>query len=213
MSRVQAQALVLVMGLAVALATGGAVAQSSSPVNDVLADDEEGIGLDVVRALVSGLQDRLPAVVDVAPVFGEEDRPTATESADNAQAALNNRSGAFEDYINSRSTATTGYDVLKMTFKTDSETATRYLTADVSNGNYSSLSMDDSTSRTVDEECTLSGQAARNAGDEIRTFDEEFVKPDADVIRAYLAERAGKYGGIGPLSTSKVSCSFVFGGS
>jgi ribosomal protein S6 len=128
---------------------------------------------------------------------------TASEAADSAQSEFNANNQTIQSYINARATASEDADVLKLTFEIDDESATRYVVADVNgtDGSYENASMVVSTSREVDESCTLEEQAADNAADELGTFVEEFASEDENLSAGYQGRMASQYAG-------EVDCSF-----
>lgn len=201
------------LAIAVALvfamvATAPAVAQetNSSVAEDILSGEgEDNSLLDAALGFAFGLDDRVGAwFTDLSG-----DTPSASTLATDAQETFNEHSGDFESYANSRTTATTDADVLKVTFEQGDESVIRYVTADVTNNSYENVSMVANTDRTPDEECTLRGSAARNADDEIDRFHSEFVAPDKDVTRKYLSNMASKYGSY--VGDEAVTCTFMEG--
>jgi len=137
------------------------------------------------------------------------DDPSAATLADEAQTAFNDRSGDFQTYANERSTASSDYDVLAVTFEQDDSETTRYVVATVNDSDYEDVEMVTSTSRSVDEECTLRGAAARNADNEIEAFHDQFVTADTGISDQYIAKMASKYGS--PVGDKSVTCTFMEG--
>jgi len=108
--------------------------------------------------------------------------------------------------VNNRTSASESYDTLEFTFELDGETATVYLTTDVTADGYQNASIVDTTDRTVDESCTLQGHAARKADAELATFVEDYAAQGENVTNSYLAGLAGEY-------SDDVDCTFSTGGS
>lgn len=186
----------ILLALVVVLATvpGGVAAQDDGFLSGFGDDEDDGGVLDTALAAASGLADR--ARMAVANVGAEE--TTAGDDAQAAQEAFNDRSGEFLDYANERTTASTEWDVIAVTFeREDSDSATVYLVATVndSTDNYTSAEVVDDTNRTVDKELTLRDYASKHAADEVDRFHEQFVDPNESVTRAYLSRMASKYAG------------------
>lgn len=191
----------LLVALVVLVATVGATPAAAQTddegvLDGVLTADEEASKLDAVRAVAQGLQQR---VLGTLGAVGDD--TTASDAADDAQAAFNERRAAFTEYANARTDASTDADVLELEFALNDETDTRYVVADVNGSDYENVSMTESTDQTVDETCRLEDGAARNAAAEIEQFDETFVSEDRDVTRSYLLSLGTEYAG-------NVDCSF-----
>lgn len=189
MKRLFAALLVLV---AVAGGPMGAVAQEDDSIVDDLLDGEDDGLVSAAYAYVNGQVDRLLA---------DETDETAAEAAQNTQATFNGNASTVQAWVNNRTSASSAYDVLAFTFEVDGETATIYLTSNATTDGYRNASMVDSTSRTVDESCTLEGYAAQQADTELATFITEYAEPGKNVSNSYLAGLAGEYG-------SDVDCTF-----
>lgn len=129
---------------------------------------------------------------------------TATEEENDVRTWFNsnNHSEDFESYVNKRTTASEEDNVLKLTYEIDGESATHYLVSDVVDGNYTNATITTDTDREVDESCTLSGSAAVNAKEELKSFHGEFVTADKDVTKEFLIQKRMEYVG------SDVTCSF-----
>jgi hypothetical protein len=130
----------------------------------------------------------------LARLSSEDDGQSVAEAADTLRTNINDNSGEYESYINARVDATEDRDVLAVTLDGDSENTT-YVTADVTNGSYTNLTATGSTDRTVDVECTLSGDLATRADDELERFHEEFVTTDEDVSGAFVSRMGTRYDG------------------
>jgi len=130
----------------------------------------------------------------IARVSSDGGDESVAETADALRADINDNSGDYEAYINSRVDASTERDVLAVTLDGDAENTT-YVTADVQNGSYTNLAAVGSTDRTVDVECTLSGDLATRADDELQRFREEFVASDEDVSAAFVSRMTARYDG------------------
>lgn len=170
--------------------------ESETILNSVVTND--GGRLDAVTGMVAGYYQRAQAFFAAR---GDDETPA--QHADNLQAAFNQNSGTIQSYVNKRANASTGANVLKLTFtENDEGSSTVYIVADVNGSDYENATAVDSTSRTVDEECTLEGAAARNADDELDRFVTEFAEPDKDTTARYKSELVTEYAG-------KISCSFL----
>lgn len=192
-----AVALVVVLA-ATASVPGAATAQEEDSFLDGVFDGEDDLDWSATAvAVVSGALDRAENAIS-----GVRSDATATSAADDAQQAFNNNASSSQSYVNKRSNASTDADVLALTFVVDDEETTRYLVADVNTtDDYENASMVTSTNRTIDEECTLEGAAARNAAEEFAAFHQQFVTESRDPTSGYLKSLGIEYGG-------KVDCSF-----
>lgn len=185
-------------------ATAPVGAQSSdNPAADVLdsvtsvADENASFGLSTARAAVSGITARLS---DFFSGIGNE--TTASQACGDLQSTFNANSASITSYANNRTNASTSADVLEIECDIDDSTNRVYLTADVNGSDYENATIDDSTSRTVDESCTLEDAAARNADDELDHVLSEFVTPGENISSDYRQKVTARYAG-------KVSCSFI----
>lgn len=172
-----------------AVAPGVAVAQT----------DDEGIidGIDGPSDLVSVAAEGVGAITDAVAgglavaehaVLGDDRTPA--EQADATAATFNSNSDSIETYLNARvsdDVNRSAWDVIAVEVVGEEETATRYLTADVVDGNFTNLSMDASTDRTVDKTIRLEGAAAANADGELDYFVTEYVDEDRDPDAALRA--------------------------
>ena len=173
-----------------------AAAQYDGPIDGMFAAAEESTILNALEGLRDGLVGRASDAV-----AGVGNGPNATELAGQFQTTFNSNSGDYQQWANNRSTASTSLDVLAVTFSQNDSNETVFLTADVVDGEYRNASVVDTTDREPDESCELEGNAARNAADELGTFDERFVAEDGNVTNDYLASMGSRYGG-------NVECSF-----
>ncbi len=174
-----------------AVGAGPVAAQESSVVDDLLDGDDDGF-IASAQAYASGFLDR---------VFTEDTGETAAEAAQNTQETFNGNNSTIQSWVNNRTSASDAYDVLRFTFEVDGETATVYLTSNATADGYRNATMVDSTSRTVDESCTLESHAAQQADTELAAFVDDYAEPNNNVSRSYLAGLAGSYGG-------SVDCTF-----
>jgi hypothetical protein len=197
----QAPALALVLVLATITAGLGAApvaADDGGVLDGLLGDDDtetsdsdDGLlsqvsrAWDAVRGGVVGLQNR---VVN----FGDEQ--AASTTADELQAFINEHNATLQQYINTRTTASTSLDVVKVEINGARESrATRFLVADVADGNYTSGRMVASTDRTVDETITIDGQATAHAVDELKTVYDDYVSQDRDLDTRLLSRLTSQY--------------------
>ena len=177
------------------------------PITDLF-DGEDGnetegddglVSLSTAHALLDSWAATAEGLFQRARDFGDD--AEATAAADDVQAFVNNHSASLETYANARVTASTELDTIAFTFQDEAGEDTRYLIADVRDGNYTNVSMVATTDRTVDERCEIAGQAAADARAELETFHEQFVSEDSDLTAAYLAGLTSEY-------QPDVSCSF-----
>jgi len=199
-----ALAALLVATLAVPAPVAAQSAENETDPPDELFDTEDEGTFDVIRGLLGGIRERVSLALG-----GIGDDTSAETLADDAADAFNERSGDFQDYANSRTNASADYDVLAITFTQDGDEAVRYVVADVNTTaeDYENVSMVAATDRSVDEECTLSGAAARNADAEIKRFHDRFVKGNESLSKQYMSRMASKYGD--PIGDQDVSCTFM----
>jgi len=186
------------------------LAQSSdSPIDDFFAsDDGDGGGIletastwaETGYAIATGLRKRVTNTV--TETVGLGDQADAETAADDLQQVANDNAAELQVYANDRVTADADFDVLKVDFSVDGETATLYIVADVVDGNYTNASVVKSTERTVDESCTLQGAAARSADDELKQFVNNYVDDDKNVSAALVSRVSSEYGGL-------IDCSFI----
>lgn len=185
------------------LLSGAAVSPAHADHNSD--EDEEGITALVTEnvptwsaasAVVDGVMAR------IGHLHNDPDTTAADEEKD-VRSFFNGKSGAFETYVNKRTTASTNQNVLKITYEVDGETASHYLVADVNGSDYTNATIAKSTDRPVDETCTLSGSAAVNAKEELKAFHDEYVTSDKDAPKSYWVHKRMEYVG------SDVSCSFL----
>jgi len=132
-------------------------------------------------------------------VFGSENPRTPTESATEVTDYFNNNSADFVAYANENvedSTDKTAYDVIEITFEKNSDSAVRYLVADVVDGTYDTASMVESTSRSVDHTITISNNNGMvdDMPELVEEFHTEHVQSDGDVPRSWAAKKAARYG-------------------
>lgn len=172
--------------------------------SDDSSDDESGgdaglLGLETASTVAAIFQGAAIGLVDRVQGFGED--VDAIASADAVQTFVNNHSGEIQQYINARTTASTEWDTIAVTFHGDEAATTRYVVADVSDGNYTNGRMVGTTDREIDERCELAGQAVANAPEEVRTLYDEFVKRGADIDAQTLGQYEAQY-------LPDVDCSF-----
>lgn len=138
--------------------------------------------------------------------FSDADRSPSQCAAD-IQSEINQNNGTYETYINDRVNASTDQDVVAIhcsrgsdeIFNDSMVTKTVYLTADVNTSGdsytYENMSVVDDTSRTVDEDITLTGTAATDGPDDLAKTRKEYLAENETPPRSYRARMAGKYDG------------------
>jgi len=149
------------------------------------------------KAIGAGALDRAQASIETRLGGGE----LAGTSADRVEATWNDNTTVLLNWANNRMTASTELDVLKLRFEgaQDSE-AVRYVIADVNEttGEYEAVGIVDSVEDmdlTVDEGCTLSDHAARNADAELAHFINEYAAQGENITDPYRAELKAEYFG------------------
>lgn len=186
----------LVVVAAVGAVPAPAVADEDDSVFDDLISDDEGDGwLSTAWAYAQGTY---------ADVVEDPEQETASEAAQGIQDEFNAHAASLQAFGNNRTSATESANVLGITTEVDGESTTVYLVADVRSNSYENATIVDETDRTVDESCTLSGEAARAADTELAEFHERFVAGDEQLAQDYYARLAGQYG-------SNVDCTFIGG--
>lgn len=172
--------------------------EDSSVVDALFSDDEDDTDTwELISSAVSGFVDKY------SPLADRPEEADAAEYGDRVQSEFNSNSGVLMDWTNSRTTASTDMDVVRLKFKDESgNTAYRFVVADVNatTGNYTNAQMVnasefDSLDREVDTTYRLSPYASRNAADELETFVDEYAEPGENVTQSYLAHLAGEYKG------------------
>lgn len=187
-SLVLASALVLGL-LGIVIFSGDAAAQEEPSMLDQVTDATDD-------AFWEGLQGRIAGWLNARWNYVSGEQVTASEACGDLQTTFNENSGTIQSYVNDRTNASTGADVLELTCAPrDEETETIYLTADVTNGTYTNASMVDSTDRTVDATCRLEEDAAVNAADELGTFVEQFAEPGKDLSADFRKRLVSQYAG------------------
>lgn len=134
------------------------------------------------------------AATRVTGVGASDESETVAETSADLRAVVNDNSASFERYVNARVDATADRDVVAVTLDGDTENTT-YVTADVQNESYTNLSAVGTTDRDVDVECTLSGDLATRADDELERFHSEFVSDDENVSAAFVSRMGARYDG------------------
>lgn len=193
---------VLVTGVTFAAVAPVAAQEEGSVLEGVFSDEESTTrqaaeaGWSAAKAFgdrVSyALSQQVPdSVKESIPALDREETSSA-EQASAVTTYYNGHNETLEAYVNSRSNISQDH-VVKVTWKLDGETATRYILANSSNDNVST-EMVESTDRTVDETVTVCGYAAASSYEEIKTFHDEYAEPDKDVDAEYLGRLRGRYG-------------------
>jgi len=180
---------------------------TAGPVDEVFDSSDDGGLLDTVGSyysaadgVVSGIRSRI--VQAVTHSVGVSESPDAEQAATDVADVVADHRSDLQAYANARSTADGDYDALRFEFTIDGETATRYVTADVVDGNYEGATMVADTDRSVDESCELEGAAARNADEELQTFVDTYVEPGDNVSESLFTRISTQYGG-------NIDCSFL----
>lgn len=189
----------LAVVLAVAL-----VATAIAPAGTAAAQSAES---DATDGLLSTAGDYLDALYGAAQGYVARltDDPADRDALDAAMAVksdLNTHQATYRAYLNNHTTPSAAFDVLRVAFETDGDSATLFVVGTVANGSLTRLKAVTTTPRTVDERCTLTGAAARNAPDELATARERFVAENRSVDAAFIGRLRTQYAG-------DVDCSFL----
>lgn len=159
--------------------------------------EEDASKLDYIPAFLSGLRAKWDH-------FTADGSPSVVAEKNATMDFFNNNSEEFENYTNSRVSASTSEDVLQITLDGEDNSTTFYVVTDVENSSYNNTRMVDSTTRNADHSCTLHEQSAVNAEEELREFHGDFVVPNDSPTRSYLITKRVEYSG-----DNIVSCSFL----
>lgn len=172
--------------------------EDTSVVDALFSDDEDDTDTwELIKSAASGLVDKY------SPLADRPEEADAAEYGERLQTEFNQNSGVLMNWTNSRTTASTDMDVvrLKLTDKSGN-TAYWFVVADVNSttGNYTNERMMNATEfrdldRDVDTTYRLSPYASRNAAAELETFVDEYAEPGENVTQSYLAHLAGEYKG------------------
>jgi len=198
-----ASAIMLVAALVtgVTFATGAVAADGhDSALGDVLdgPDANESTlgwasdGLSATWAGAQGAQDRAGWWISNQVPALETETSTATEEARSVTTYYNGHNATLEEYASDR-TNWTSNQTLEITWHLEDSTATRYLLANVSDGNVTSSRMVANTSRSADHTLKLCRYGAEQSQEELKYFVQEYAEDGEDVDAAYKARLKGKY--------------------
>lgn len=198
-------ALVVVMLPATA---GVAAAQDSddSVLGDLLDVEVSGLGdtVDGFLGFVTGGVDRARAAV------GGPNRSVATCKED-LMAEVNQHNETYLEELNAKTSPSSDRDVLRVRCIedprapwADSEAASFYVVANVSDGSYVNASAVESTDRDVDDTLVLTGLAREQLADDLADYRETYIEGNETVGKGYERRMTAKYAGsvhgtLGPL--------------
>jgi hypothetical protein len=208
-SRPVGVAFVLVLAsVSVGAGVAPVAADDGGIIDEIFGDEEETasnesddglFSLSTIESVLASYSGTASGLVERLEGFGDSAEATAT--ADDVQAFANEHSAELEQYANARLDASSELDTVAIEFTGEDGSDTRYLVADVQDGNYTNVSMVATTDRTADETCEVSSQATADAPAELEGFYETFVDEERDITAGYLAELNAAY-------NPDVSCSF-----
>jgi hypothetical protein len=204
MTRAKPFALALLVVLAGL--TGAVAAQTDDgPIGDLVDDEDDewlqerseefAFARGVAAGMASNALDRVPFVGD------DEEPPAATTVAADVERLLEGNESAIVTYADGRLDPATSYDTVEVTYDIEDDTATHYIVANATDTDWAGFKVVNSTTKTVDESCTLTENAAENAPEELATMLHEFIRPDEYPDSKYVGELTGTYAG-------QVNCSF-----
>lgn len=131
-------------------------------------------------------------------LFGFEEATSAPSEANQTQQFYNQHSSAFTKYINTRiagdEVALKNYDTIAITWKLRNETTTKYWLGLRDGDGFATTTIENSTTREVDETLVLSGYAAVRSEEETKAAYESFVKPGKAPSAGYQATLKAQYG-------------------
>lgn len=202
--RLSAVLLLVLAVTGVTIAPGVAAADSTeeegflSSVYSVV-EDENGNGIKADDAAARYIDESLAGFSrfswSIKRTFGSDAERSAAEEAAAVHSTFDAHNSSIQTWVNTRTDASTEHDTAKVQISIDGETATRYITANVSGGNYTALQMRKSIpeSRSVDDTTHVCGYAAENANSELEAFVEAYVETGEDPSQEHLAKMKGKY--------------------
>jgi len=162
---------------------------------DGLVDSETAVGLGQQAASVVAEATSWAARTK-AKVFNDN-AGNATKYASEFTDSFNEQNETIQSYANARLDATADYDVFAVHFHDRSEgNVTRYVVADVSNGNYSNTRAVSELpmNRGVDHHVSLDWYQSKHASDELESFVDDYAAKEKDVSAGYRAKMLAKYG-------------------
>lgn len=127
---------------------------------------------------------------------------SATDTRDALHNPIDGNNSAYQSWLNARLDAASDRDTLQIRLDNGTSTATLFLVADVENGSYQGFNARETTDRTVDESCTLAGDAGANAPAELDTFYTEYVEPGENVSTSFTGRLAAEY-------KDDIDCTFI----
>lgn len=187
--------------LTVLLTVGLLTAGIATPV--AAQEDDDGL-LDTTVDVVSQVLTNPGAAIDgIQARFDDPPDNTAAESEAQVRRYFNERSGDFESWgTGLRFGGAESRDVVRLVYKVDGETDSHIAQATVSDGEYRSPAIVESTDRTVDYECALEGAAARSAPAELETIYEDYAGENRTNVSDLQTRLGTQYAG-------KVDCTEV----
>lgn len=131
-------------------------------------------------------------------ILGFEEATSAPSEANQTQQFYNDHSSAFTEYINNQiagdEVALKNYDTIAITWKLNNESKTKYWLGLRDGGEFATTTIENSTTREVDETLVLSGYAAVRSEEELKSAHESFVKPGKAPTAGYQATMKAQYG-------------------
>lgn len=202
-------ALVALVLVVAAVAPASVAAQQTDPLDGLLVEDDDG-GVDVSASLVRAAQG-IAGVVEgrtaaaqsfVSGVLGTREPVDPDQEVADIQSFVNERSSEFVEYANGRLDPSDEHDVVEIEYTIDGETASHVVVGTHNDTEWTGVEVVNSTDKTIDETCTLSGDAARNASEELERLYNEFIKPDETPTPRAIGRLTGRY-------NNDVECSFL----
>lgn len=189
-------AVLVAMTLVPAPAAAGHAAGDDSFLDDFVDSDGETVVEEALRIAASApgkvakLQSRL---------FDRDDGDASEHAAD-FQTEFNTHNESTTAWVNDHVDADSDRDVFELVFADrDGNSATVYLVADVTDGDYANARVVDQETfdglnRTVDHTVEADWFLSRHAASEFETFHSDFVDEDENLTRTYKAKMVSKYG-------------------
>lgn len=173
----------------------------STPLLLALSDSPQSEADSIISSLpLTALPDYYQAQItrQIRDLFGFEDSTTAAKEASGVTGFYNNNSGSFTAYINNQisgeEVAIRNYDTIQISFNINGENSTVYWLGLVDDGQFATTTIENTTSREVDQTLILSGHLAVKSEEELRTAHESFVTTGETPSEGYVAALKGQYG-------------------
>lgn len=210
-------ATLLLVGAALAGATGGVAAQSGDDPDGLFQanfTDEMG-AIEQARAMVSGLVPDFSAANYIADLRDEE--PDASTQANRLQTYLNEHNQSFRthtnDVLRKYNESVEVYNatyVLELHVANDpgtekGENVTKYFVGHANGTAVTSYTVVNNTTHAVDRTETLDSFAAKSLNADVRDYHEQYVQTGEIPPKSYYVRLASTYGSVSEIAVKRVS--------